>query len=125
MPGRPVEQRQIDVASHAGTQQCKTCHNPHSPKIVLAAAQPKVQPANAAAGKAKSSSCAACHGANGVSSNPAWPSLAGQSKDYLVSALKAYKSGTRNNAMMTAVAKDLSDADIENLAAYYASASCK
>ncbi len=143
-PGRPAEQRQIVVASHAGTQQCKTCHNPHSPKIVLTASPPKIvpaasqarkivsaarqveaQPANASPGNAKSASCAPCHGANGVSPNPAWPSLAGQSKESLVSALKAYKSGARSNAMMTGVARDLSDADIESLAAYYASASRK
>ena len=55
----------------------------------------------------------------------AWPNLAGQSKDYLVNALKAYKSGARNNGMMAGIVKDLSDADAENVAAYYASATCK
>jgi cytochrome c553 len=125
MPGRPAEQRQIDVASHAGTQQCKTCHNPHSPKIVLAAARPKAQPANAAAGKAKSSSCAACHGADGVSSNPAWPSLAGQKEAYLAGALKAYKVGGRDSAVMAGIVKALGDADMASLAAYYAGLSCQ
>ena len=50
-----------------------------------------------AAGKARAAACVACHGANGVSRNPAWPSLAGQQKDYMVAALKAYKEGTRKN----------------------------
>jgi cytochrome c553 len=75
---------------------------------------------DAAAGKAKSVTCAGCHGANGISNNPMWPNLAGQKQGYLASALKMYRDGGRNNAMMTAMAKNLSDADIANLAAYYA-----
>jgi cytochrome c553 len=51
--------------------------------------------------------------------------LAGQSKDYLVTALKAYKAGERTNIVMSPLAKDLSDADMENLAAHYANAVCK
>jgi cytochrome c553 len=76
-----------------------------------------------AAGKARAAVCTACHGANGVSTNPVWPSLAGQQKDYIVAALKAYKEGARKNEMMSGIAKDLSDADMEALAAYYSSAS--
>jgi cytochrome c553 len=52
-----------------------------------------------------------------------WPSLAGQQKDYIVAALKAYKEGARKNEMMSGIAKGLSDADMEALAAYYSSAS--
>jgi cytochrome c553 len=122
MPGRPAAQPQVVVATHAGTQQCKVCHNPHSPKITLAAAS-KVA-GNAGAGKAKAASCAACHGAEGVSSNPAWPSLAGQHAGYLVESLKAYRTGTRADAVMTGIAKGMSEADMKNLAAYYASMSC-
>ena len=69
--------------------------------------------------------CTACHGADGNSTNPSWPNLVGQSKDYLVNALKAYKGGVRKNGMMAGIAKGLSDADIENVAAYYAAATCK
>ena len=69
--------------------------------------------------------CTNCHGANGVSTDRAWPNLAGQSKDYLANALKAYAGGTRSNVVMSALAKGLSDADIEKFAAYYASSSCK
>ncbi len=79
----------------------------------------------ASAGQAPASKCIACHGANGTSSNRAWPNLVGQSKDYLVAALKAYKEGTRTNAMMAGIVKDLSDAESESMAAYYANASCK
>ena len=73
------------------------------------------------AGKAKSMSCAGCHGINGISNNGMWPNLAGQKAPYLVSQLKQFRDGQRNNAMMTAMAQGLSDADIDNLAAYYAS----
>jgi len=72
------------------------------------------------AGKAKSMTCAGCHGKNGISSNSMWPNLAGQKEAYLASQLKMFRDGQRNNAMMTAMAKGLSDADIANLAAYYA-----
>ncbi len=76
-------------------------------------------------GQAIASSCIACHGADGVSRNGAWPNLAGQSKDYLLAALKAYKDGTRKNGMMAGIVKNMSQAEAENAAAYYADASCK
>ncbi len=76
---------------------------------------------DAAAGKAKSVTCAGCHGANGISNNPMWPNLAGQKQAYLASALQMYRDGRRKNAMMSAMAKNLTDADIANLAAYYTS----
>ena len=78
------------------------------------------------AGKAKSETCAACHGVNGISQMPAVPgmvvpNLGGQYADYLVKALHDYRSGARKNATMNGMAAALSDQDIENLAAYYAS----
>jgi cytochrome c553 len=69
--------------------------------------------------------CTACHGPNGLSSNHSWPNLAGLSKDYLVNALKAYKSGDRKHVMMAGIAKDLNDADAETVATYYAGAVCQ
>ncbi|MGB2115621.1 MAG: c-type cytochrome [Porticoccaceae bacterium] len=74
-----------------------------------------------AAGKAKSMTCAGCHGTNGISINPMWPNLAGQKQAYLASSLQMYRDGRRKNAMMSAMAKNLTDADIANLAAYYSS----
>jgi len=74
-----------------------------------------------AAGKAKSASCAACHGADGMSSNPLWPNLAGQHAAYLVKQLEAFKSGARKDPVMSAMAAPLSKQDMENVAAYYAS----
>ncbi len=77
--------------------------------------------ADVEAGKAKAAACAGCHGADGIAVNPAYPNLAGQNAQYLVAAIKAYKDGTRNNAVMGALVKALSDEDIENIAAYYQS----
>lgn len=125
MPGRPAAQRQIEVSRHAGAQQCIVCHNPHSPKLAAAGAPKAAKPGDAAAGRKKAAACASCHGAEGISANPAWPSLAGQQRGYLVSALQAYKAGTRRDPLMAAAAKGLSEADVSELAAFYASLSCK
>jgi cytochrome c553 len=73
------------------------------------------------AGKEKATACAACNGANGVSPSPMFPTIAGQHADYLVHALKAYKSGKRDNPLMQATAAALSDEDIDDLAAYFSS----
>ncbi|WP_455206842.1 c-type cytochrome [Kaarinaea lacus] len=76
---------------------------------------------DAAAGKAKSESCVACHGMNGRSTNPNNPSLAGQKKNYLIKAMKDYKDGKRQDPMMTSMMAALTDADMENLAEFYSS----
>lgn len=77
-----------------------------------------------AAGKAKAAVCAACHGADGKAVIPTYPNLAGQNEGYLKLAIKAYKNGDRKAgqaAIMAGMAMPLSDADIDNLAAYYSS----
>ena len=76
---------------------------------------------DAAAGKAKAAMCAGCHGANGVSAVPTYPNLAGQKAAYVAKQLKAFRDGSRADPTMAAMAKPLSDADIDNLAAYYES----
>ncbi len=76
---------------------------------------------DAAAGKAKATACAACHGAEGISAMDIWPNLAGQKAGYLVKQLKAFKDGTRKDPMMSPMAAPLSDEDIDNLAAYFSS----
>lgn len=63
--------------------------------------------------------CASCHGARGVSTNPQYPSLAGQKSDYLLRALQEYKSGKRKNAIMNGMASGLSLAQMKKLADYY------
>ncbi len=122
MAERPRTQPQIDVALHSGGQQCVVCHNPHAPKIAAAAVLVK---GDAVAGAKKhAASCAGCHGAQGISPNDTWPNLAGQNAAYLARILAAYKSGDQKDVAMTPLAQELSTADIQNLAAYYAGLSC-
>ena len=74
---------------------------------------------DAAAGIAKAATCAACHGMDGISKMPIYPNLKGQKEAYMVKQLKAFRDGTRKDPTMNAMAKPLSDADIDNLAAFY------
>ena len=73
------------------------------------------------AGEAKAITCTACHGAEGNSVNPAWPNIAGQHASYLVAQLQAFKSGERNDPLMTSQAMLLSDQDMRDLAVYFES----
>ena len=77
-----------------------------------------------AAGQAKAGVCGACHGADGIAVIPGYPNLKGQNEQYIASSIKAYKAGQRTGGLapvMQAQANLLSDEDIANLAAYYAS----
>nr|WP_297799674.1 c-type cytochrome [Arenimonas sp. GDDSR-1] len=77
---------------------------------------------DAAAGKQKAAACAACHGADGNKTlDNTYPKLAGQYPDYLLKALKDYKSGKRVNAVMAGQVQALTDADMANLAVYFGS----
>jgi len=76
-------------------------------------------------GHAAASKCAACHGADGTSGNPASPSLVGLSKEYLANSFKTYRDGTRKNDLMARIANAVNETDAESLASYYAGASCK
>jgi cytochrome c553 len=88
--------------------------------IALVAASNMASAADAAAGKAKAAMCAGCHGANGISMAPMYPNLAGQKEAYLLAQIKAFRDGARVNAIMAPMVKALTDADAENLAAYFA-----
>ncbi len=79
---------------------------------------------DAAAGKAKAAVCAGCHGPNGISTNPMWPNLAGQKEAYLAKQIKDFRDGTRKDPSMSPMVAGLTDTDIENLAAYFASLPC-
>ena len=76
-------------------------------------------PASVEAGAAKAVVCQACHGANGNSANPEWPSLAGIGADYIAEQLKNFKDGKRPNPVMMPNAMTLSDDDMANLGAYF------
>lgn len=80
-----------------------------------------IQAGDATAGKNKSMLCSTCHGSEGISMADNWPNLAGQHEKYLAKQLTEYKSGARDNAQMMAMAMPLSETDIADLAAYYAS----
>ena len=75
---------------------------------------------DAQAGKDKSVTCGACHGADGNSVNPVWPSIAGQHPTYIVNQLQAFKTGTRSEPLMLSQVMMLSDEDMRNLAVYFA-----
>lgn len=89
----------------------------------VCSAQTTGNPAN---GKAKAAVCAGCHGPDGNGgADPSWPKLAGQFPEYLVTQLKAFKSGARKNPIMSGMAAPLADQDMNDLAAYFASVSLK
>ena len=85
------------------------------------AAVPSMATGDPKAGRKKALECQTCHGLDGVSKLPEAPNLSGQVETYLVKALNDYKSGARTNEMMSLVAPTLSDGDIADLAAWYAS----
>lgn len=73
------------------------------------------------AGREKSQTCASCHGEKGNTSNSMYPKIGGQHASYLYYSLKQYKTGARQNAVMSGMVSDLSDQDMRDLAAYYSS----
>ena len=77
--------------------------------------------ADAAAGKVKAKKCRNCHGIDGVAKIPIAPHIAGESEIYLQVQLKAFRTGKRKHEIMSVIAKELSDADIADLAAWYSS----
>jgi cytochrome c553 len=64
--------------------------------------------------------CVACHGQNGISLSPSWPTLAGQHEDYLVHALNQYRDGSRKDAVMASMVVGMSDETVAQLAKYFA-----
>ena len=94
--------------------------------ISTAMASETSKASDATKGKAVSETCVACHGSDGNSTNPAWPKIAGQGEGYLAKQLSDFRSDKRNDPTMTAMAKGIaSDADVNDLAAYYASQKTK
>lgn len=76
---------------------------------------------NAADGQNKSTTCQACHGETGTATQAIYPNLGGQYQDYLSKALHDYREGRRNNPVMSGFAANLTDDDIEDISAWYAS----
>jgi cbb3-type cytochrome c oxidase subunit III len=90
---------------------------------VVATSLALLDPAHAAgsaeAGQARAIVCAGCHGVDGNSFNPEWPSLAGQNASYLIKALQSFKDGSRQNVLMNAQAAALSEQDMQDIAAWF------
>jgi cytochrome c553 len=92
-----------------------------SAAVALAgAADSRAQEGSIEAGQAKAATCAACHGPDGNSVTPEWPSLAGQHPDYTVNQLQAYRNGERQDPGMVGFASSLSEQDMWDIAAFYA-----
>jgi len=87
--------------------------------LVLAASLAAAHAGDIRAGAALAEKCQACHGLDGLSKIAEAPNIAGQSEEYLIEQLNAFKTGERHNEMMGIVAPTLSDKDIEDLASYY------
>ncbi len=75
---------------------------------------------DADAGAAKATACGACHGTDGISNNELWPHLAGQREAYLVKQIKEFRDGVRSEPTMIGFVANLTDQDVEDLAAFYA-----
>jgi cytochrome c553 len=86
-----------------------------------ATAEAAAKPGDATAGQAKAAACGACHGMDGNSTDPQYPKLAGQSEQYIVHQLENFKSGKRQNPIMLGMATPLSEQDMHDVGAYFAS----
>ncbi|HUQ10516.1 MAG TPA: c-type cytochrome [Steroidobacteraceae bacterium] len=86
---------------------------------VAAAAEPAPVTGSAEAGAAKAAVCSACHGPNGNSTNPEWPSLAGQNATYIREQLAMFKAKKRNNPVMFPIVEPMSEQDFADVAAYF------
>lgn len=89
-------------------------------QTVFAQSTPEGATGTAEAGQAKAATCVACHGVDGNSVNPEWPSIAGQHAEYIVKQLAAFKGGARTNVLMSPMAMTLSEQDMADLGAYFA-----
>lgn len=87
----------------------------------LALLAPPAPAQDAAAGRTKAATCRTCHGIEGVGKMPDVPNIGGEGADYLVNQLNAFKSGARKHEQMSIIAQGLSEQDIADLAAWYAS----
>jgi cytochrome c553 len=93
---------------------------PAQPSAAGVAKTRPAKPDPASAGKAASAGCAGCHGETGITKTPGMPSLIGLDPKYFVAAVNAYKSGQRKHDMMKTLVSALSDADMNNIALFYA-----
>lgn len=114
----------MGAPQHAASRALTTLAAAALAAVTLTTAPAKAQPTgNPEAGKAKAALCVACHGPDGISINPLWPSLAGQQGPYLAKQIRAFRDGERVEPTMQPFVANLTDQDVEDIAAYYASLS--
>lgn len=89
--------------------------------VIMIAANPTVHAGDASKGKVLARQCQTCHGLDGIAKIPIAPNIAGESQVYLELQLKRFRDGQREHEMMTVVAKNLTDTEIEDLATWYES----
>ncbi len=92
-----------------------------APAAAPAEANAALKPGDASAGAGKAAACGACHGMDGNSSDAQYPKLAGQHEDYIVLQLESFKNGKRQNPIMLGMATPLSEQDMHDIGAYFAS----
>ncbi|MBD8899447.1 c-type cytochrome [Rhodanobacter sp. DHG33] len=92
-----------------------------APAAAAATAETATKPGDATAGQGKAAACGACHGMDGNSTDPQYPKLAGQSEQYIAHQLENFKSGKRQNPIMLGMATPLSEQDMHDIGAYFAS----
>ncbi|GAA0249556.1 c-type cytochrome [Rhodanobacter caeni] len=109
------------TAQDAQPAAATTAAQPAAAPAVAAAPAAAVKPGDATAGQAKAAVCGACHGMDGNSADAQYPKLAGQSEQYIVRQLTDFKSGKRQNPIMMGMAAPLSEQDMHDLGAYFAS----
>ncbi|MGN6327754.1 MAG: c-type cytochrome [Rhodanobacter sp.] len=109
------------MAQDAQPAAATTAAQPAAAPAVAAAPAAAVKPGDATAGQAKAAVCGACHGMDGNSADAQYPKLAGQSEQYIVRQLTDFKSGKRQNPIMMGMAAPLSEQDMHDLGAYFAS----
>src|SRR6516165_8222085 len=128
-PAARAETPLVGNPSKSGTAACAACHGENgiavSPAFPNLAGQDSQYLADAMrayklGARNKVVACAACHGDRGISRTPGTPSLGGLETQYLVAAMKAYASGQRKNAVMKALLSGVGDAELNNMAIYYA-----
>ena len=116
----PILQALERTSDHAMKTAFKTFLTIVAP-FLLALPTIVVAKGDAASGQKKSATCTACHGETGLSVDPNYPNLAGQYQDYMIKALSDYRSGKRTNVIMANFVGQLSNQDIEDLAAWFSS----
>ncbi|MEW9572001.1 cytochrome c [Rhodanobacter sp. Si-c] len=107
--------------STAAPAKAATAAQPAATTAAPATAEAAAKPGDATAGQAKAAACGACHGMDGNSTDPQYPKLAGQSEQYIVHQLENFKSSRRQNPIMLGMATPLSEQDMHDIGAYFAS----